>query len=163
MRIAHLTGMLVVAYATLGLAACGPAEQALLDPDDLSHLDKFVAFYPREVGLLTDPALDRRLAAMMGEPELAAMQQSWQTEGPIVREQDVISASGCMDNDCAAVGYILYVDLANDNINVYAFIDGEMMSYDETGPIELPPGLAAEFEVEKQNRLNLPAAPDEEP
>ncbi len=80
-----------------------------------------------------------------------AMLQRWNTETPIVIEEGILHMSGCKAHDCPSSAYDFFLDLENDNINIYNFRENMLRVYDEKGWIELPPGFAREMEIKKSN------------
>ena len=80
-----------------------------------------------------------------------AMLQRWNTETPIVIEGGILHMSGCKAHDCPSSAYDFFLDLENDNINIYNFRENMLRVYDEKGWIELPPGFAREMEIKKSN------------
>lgn len=115
----------------------------------LAGLKEYNGQYPTDVHLLDNPALSARLKRLLGA-DYADFRKYWQTETPVVLEDDVLSATGCEEHNCGANQYILQVDLQNDNINVY-HVGNNLKSYQEKGPVTLPPGLAKEFQILQQN------------
>jgi hypothetical protein len=131
--------MAAVALA-LGLSA-GP----------LAHLRAALGRYPSEVGLLEDPALAARLAALLGPRELERLRADWSTEVPITEEGGVLHAGGCQAHNCGAVAYELFVDLKADNINLFTFREEKMFAHQEKGPIALTGRMARDFAAVRSN------------
>ena len=75
----------------------------------------------------------------------------WNTETPMVMENSVVHMSGCKAHDCPSSAYDIFIDLENDNINVFHFRNNMMRIYAEKGWIELPEGFAREMEIKKSN------------
>jgi len=80
-----------------------------------------------------------------------AMLQRWNTETPIVIEEGILHMSGCKQHDCPSSAYDFFLDLENDNINIYNFRSNMLRLYQESGMIELPPGFSREMEIKKSN------------
>ena len=59
--------------------------------------------------------------------------------------------SGCKQHDCPSNAYDFYIDLDNDNINVFYFRNNMLRVYQEKGLIELPSELAKDLETKKNN------------
>jgi len=101
--------------------------------------------YPADVALLDNPLLKTRLEALLGD-DYADFRKYWNTETPIVIEDNVLSTTGCEQHNCGGNQYVLQIDLNKNNINVYHFGKG-IKSYKEKGTITLPKGLSKEFEA----------------
>ena len=134
-----------VATATPIASGTAPAGDAGLD-----LLKRSVGKTAAEIGLWENNEITARLEKLLGA-DYAAMKQNWQTQTPIEAEGSVLSLTGCENNNCGGNQYLMYVDTANNNINVYRFKDGKMKTYSEKGAIELPKGLAKDLETTKQN------------
>lgn len=80
-----------------------------------------------------------------------AMLQRWNTETPIVIEEGILHMSGCKAHDCPSSAYDFFLDVENDNINIYNFRSNMLRLYQEKGMIDLPPGFADEMEIKKSN------------
>lgn len=109
----------------------------------LMKLKEFVGQYPSDVKFLDQPELKQRLEDLLGS-QYTNFRKYWQTETPIEVEDNVLSTTGCEVHNCAANQFVLQIDLAHNNINVYHLGQG-IQSYLEKGPIQLPPGLSKEF------------------
>ena len=75
----------------------------------------------------------------------------WNTETPIVIIDNIAHMSGCKQHDCPSNAYDFFIDLTNDNINIYHFRSNMLRLYQEKGMIDLPPVFAAEMEIKKSN------------
>ena len=80
-----------------------------------------------------------------------AMLQRWNTETPVVIEEGILHMSGCKQHDCPSSAYDFFLDIENDNINIYNFRSNMLRLYQEKGMIDLPPGFANEMEIKKSN------------
>ena len=80
-----------------------------------------------------------------------AMLQRWNTETPIFIEEGILHMSGCKAHDCPSSAYDFFLDVENDNINIYNFRSNMLRLFQEKGMIDLPPGFAAEMEIKKSN------------
>ena len=83
----------------------------------------------------------------------------WNAETPISIENNVIHMSGCKQNACAESAYDFFVDLVNDNINIFHFRSNTLRIYQEKGWIDLPPGYAKEI-VAKKSSAGIGATTD---
>jgi len=75
----------------------------------------------------------------------------WNTETPIVIIDNIAHMSGCKQHDCPSNAYDFFIDLTNDNINIYHFRSNMLRLYQEKGMIDLPPVFATEMEIKKSN------------
>ena len=75
----------------------------------------------------------------------------WNTETPIVIIDNIAHMSGCKQHDCPSNAYDFFIDLTNDNINIYHFRSNMLRLYQEKGMIDLPPVFAEEMEIKKSN------------
>ena len=110
----------------------------------LMSLKKYNDQYPSDAQLLDQPEIKNRLELLLGK-DYDNFRKYWQTETPIKIEDNVLSTTGCEQHNCGANQYVLQIDLMHNNINVYHF-GQNIQSYLEKGPINLPPGLAQEFQ-----------------
>lgn len=115
----------------------------------LVNLQEYSGQYPSDVQLFDDQELNNRIRLLLGE-DYANFRKFWQTETPILMEDEVLFTTGCEQHNCAANQYILQIDLKHDNVNIF-HIGSDFKSYAEKGPIHLPPGLAKEFLIIKGN------------
>ena len=80
-----------------------------------------------------------------------ALLKNYNTETPITIIDNVIHMSGCRQDDCPSSAYDFFIDLDNDNINIFHFRSNMLRVYQEHGFIELPQAFAEELEVKKSN------------
>jgi hypothetical protein len=83
----------------------------------------------------------------------------WNAETPISIENNVIHMSGCKQNACPESAYDFFMDLVNDNINIYHFRSNTLRIYQEKGWIDLPPAYAKEI-VTKKTSAGIGATTD---
>jgi len=104
----------------------------------VSTLKRSAGKYPYEVKLLENADLRSRLGKLLGG-EWADMKANWNVEIPIEIEGPIFRASACQAHNCAANNYVMFVDLDNDNINVYHIEEEKgTKTYFEKGKIALP-------------------------
>ncbi len=77
--------------------------------------------------------------------------RDWNTETPISINNNIIHSSGCRAHKCPDSGYELFIDLKNDNINVYFFMGNTLRVYKEKGWIELPKSYEEELDIKMEN------------
>ncbi|WKK67556.1 hypothetical protein [Lutimonas zeaxanthinifaciens] len=80
-----------------------------------------------------------------------ALLKNYNTETPVSIVDNVVHMSGCRQHDCPASAYDFFIDLDNDNINIFHFRSNMLRVYQEKGFIELPPAFAKEMEIKKSN------------
>ena len=115
--------------------------------DLAARLKKLAGKYPDDVHLLDDPDLNIRLNKLMGK-DFGPMKKYWNVESPIEIKQGKLKTTGCEQHNCGANLYVMFVDLENDNINVYHLNDeGSTTTYFEKGKIQLPPDFASEIQT----------------
>jgi hypothetical protein len=115
--------------------------------DLITKLKKWAGKYPDDVRLLDDPDLTTRLNKLMGK-DFDTMKKYWNVESPIEIKRNKLKTTGCEQHNCGANLYVMFVDLENDNINIYHLNDeGSTKTYFEKGKIQLPPDFAAEVET----------------
>ena len=80
--------------------------------------------------------------------DFGPMKKYWNVESPIEIKQGKLKTTGCEQHNCGANLYVMFVDLENDNINVYHLNDeGSTTTYFEKGKIQLPPDFASEIQT----------------
>lgn len=112
-------------------------------PGVISILKKAEGKYPYELKLLENAEMKARLQKLMG-PDFAALKANWDVESPIEVVDGIVRASGCEQHNCGANVYYMFVDIANDNINVYHVKDKTQV-YSEHSKITLPKKFADEL------------------
>lgn len=113
-------------------------------PGVTSILKKSAGKYPYEIKLLDNAELKDRLKKLLGA-EFAAMKANWNVETPMEIESGIFKASACEAHNCGSNNYILFVDLKNDNINVFHVEDSGTKHYFESGEIKLPEKFTVDF------------------
>ncbi|MBK8305124.1 MAG: hypothetical protein IPK98_17725 [Chloracidobacterium sp.] len=116
-------------------------------PGVISILKKAEGKYPYELKLLENAEMKVRLQKLMG-PDFAALKANWDVESPIEIVGGILRASGCEQHNCGANMYYLFVDIENDNINIYHIKDKTQV-YSEHSKIKLPKKFADELEGEE--------------
>ncbi len=111
----------------------------------LDSLKAWTGKYPKEAGILQNELIKTRLQRLLGDIKYERMLKDWNTETPVVVEQNVLATSGCEQHNCASNHYQLYIDLMSNNINIYHRADGKTDTYFEKGAIKLPAGLQKDF------------------
>ena len=80
-----------------------------------------------------------------------ALLLNYNTETPVRIINNIVHMSGCKQHDCPSNAYDFFIDLEQDNINVYHFRSNLLRIYQEKGRIELPEEFASEMETKKLN------------
>jgi len=114
----------------------------------INFLNDLIGKYPKQEKIFNNEILSHRLKEV-DNLDFDKLIANWNTETPLVIEDQIIHASGCNDNDCASNAYELFIDLANDNINVYHFRGNTLRVYTEKEWINLPKIFNDEIEIKK--------------
>jgi len=117
---------------------------------ELFSLNDYIGKYPTQIKLFENEILASRLKNI-NRFDYNALVANWNTETPITIEDQIIHASGCKEHDCPSSGYELFIDLKNDNINIYHFRGNTLRVYTEKEWITLPKGFSDEIETKKSN------------
>ena len=117
---------------------------------ELFSLNDYIGKYPTQIKLFENEILASRLKNI-NRFDYNALVANWNTETPITIEDQIIHASGCKEHDCPSSGYELFIDLKNDNINIYHFRANTLRVYTEKEWITLPKGFNDEIEIKKSN------------
>ena len=131
-----------------------PVEQELpkkeIPDTSLGFLVTYENKYARQEKLFENKILAKRLKGLK-RFNYDKLLYFWNTETPIVIIDNIAHMSGCKQHDCPSNAYDFFVDLTNDNINIYHFRSNMLRLYQEKGMIDLPPVFAAEMEIKKSN------------
>ena len=103
-----------------------------------------------QIKLWQNKDVSGRLEKLMGA-DYATMKKFWNVETPMEVEGNVLQLTGCEQHNCGDNQYLMFIDTANDNINVFHIADGKLKPYKEKGEIKLPKKFADEFETTKSN------------
>ena len=116
----------------------------------LAYLKDYSGKYATQEKVLTDGILAQRLKNLE-RFNYEALIQNYNTETSIVIVDNIVHMSGCKQHNCPANAYDFFIDLENDNINVFYFRSNMLRVYQEKGLIELPAAFAKELEIKKTN------------
>ena len=111
----------------------------------ISYKDK----YATQEDLFEDDLFASRLKAL-DRFNYDALLQNYNKETKISIVDNIAHMSGCKADDCPTRGYEFFIDIDNDNINVFLFRSNMLKVYHEKGLIELPMQFAKELEVKKE-------------
>ena len=126
-------------------------EPEIVIPDvPLGFLVTYQGKYATQEKLFENETLATRLKAL-NRFNYEALLQNYNTETPIVIVDNIAHMSGCKQHSCPSNAYDFFIDLDNDNINVYYFRNNMLRVYQENGFIELPAEFATEMETKKTN------------
>lgn len=126
-------------------------EPEIVIPDvPLGFLVTYEGKYATQEKLFENELLAARLKAI-DRFNYETLIQNYNTETPIEIVDNIAHMSGCKQHNCPSSAYEFFIDLDNDNINVYHFRNNMLRVYQETGRIELPAEFAAEMETKKDN------------
>lgn len=101
--------------------------------------------YPSDTHLFKEPYLQNRLINLLGKDQNDFF-QFWEVETPVIIEDNILFTTGCQQHNCNANQFILIIDLAKDNINIFR-VGMIMQEYEEKGTIKLPPKIEEEFNI----------------
>jgi len=102
----------------------------------------------REIELWDSQDIDARLGKLLGA-EYADMKATWLVESPITADGDILMMAGCEQNNCDNNQYVIFADVAKDNINVQHIKNGATEIYKEKDEIALPKEFADDLAVMK--------------
>ncbi len=116
----------------------------------LFFLTDLIGKYPTQEKIFDNKYLAKRLKKIE-RFNFDNMVRDWNTENPISIENQIIHSSGCRAHSCPDSGYELFVDLKNDNINIYFFMGNTLRVYKEKGWIVLPKIYQDEIDIKMEN------------
>lgn len=146
-------------YSDSPIDATMPVEKEILKEETttteeltqpLSYLSNYLGGYARQEKLFTVGVLAQRLQNLE-RFNYEALLQNYHTETALMIDEKIIHMSGCKQHSCPSNAYDFFIDLENDNINIYYFRNNMLRVYQEKGMIELPEAYAKEMEVKKSN------------
>ncbi len=117
-------------------------------PGIMATLKKSAGKYPYDIKLIENKEISARLRKLMGR-EFTDLKQNWNVERPMVIHSNIVEAYGCEKHNCGDNHYLMYVDLINNNINVFHFNEEGKKTYFEKGEIELPKAFADALATEQ--------------
>jgi hypothetical protein len=123
------------------------AKPAKATSDLISFLIKSDGKYPYEVKLLENAELKDRLKKLLGK-DFSAMKAYFDVQAPIEIIDGILMTTGCEAHNCGSNQYLLFVDLKNDNINVFHAGDETTEHYFENGEIRLPKKFADQLSAD---------------
>lgn len=106
-----------------------------------------------EMKLWNDKTVGPRLEKLMGAVEYARMKKFWNTEMPISKFGDYLMMTGCETNNCEYNKYVVFMDVAEGEINVIHFgklISKEWKEFDEK---DLPPSFTKALDEIKKAKI----------
>jgi len=116
----------------------------------LFFLTDLIGKYPTQEKIFDNEYLMKRLKKI-DRFNYDNMIRDWNTENPLTIENQIIHSSGCRAHNCPDSGYELFIDLKNDNINIFFFMSNTLRVYTEKGWIDLPKIYEEELEIKKEN------------
>lgn len=126
-------------------------EPAIVIPDvPLGFLVTYEGKYATQEKLFENELMAERLKGI-DRFNYEALLRNYNTETPIVIINNIAHMSGCLQHNCPSNAYDFFIDLDNDNINIYHFRSNMLRLYQENGIIELPEDFAKEMETKKNN------------
>jgi biopolymer transport protein ExbD len=126
-------------------------EQGMEVPDvPLGFLVTYNGKYAAQEKLFEHKVLADRLQ-QLDRFNYEALLLNYNTETPVRIVDNIVHMSGCKQHDCPSNAYDFFIDLEQDNINVYHFRSNMLRIYQEKGWIDLPEEFASEMETKKLN------------
>lgn len=116
----------------------------------LSYIIDYKGKYAKQENLFGKGLLAQRLQKME-RFNYEALLQNYQTETKITIINNIVHMSGCKQHSCPSNAYDFFIDLENDNINIYYFRNNMLRVYNEKGFIDLPQEFSEEMEIKKSN------------
>lgn len=116
----------------------------------LSYLIESKGKYARQENLFGEGVLAQRLQNL-DRFNYEALLQNYQTETKITVIDNIVHMSGCKQHSCPSNAYDFFIDLENDNINIFYFRNNMLRVYNEKGFIDLPKEFSEEMEIKKSN------------
>lgn len=116
----------------------------------LFFLTDLIGKYPTQEKIFDNKYLAKRLKKI-NRFNFDNMVRDWNTENPLTMVNQIIHSSGCRAHNCPDSGYELFVDLKNDNINIYYFMGNTLRVYKEKGWIILPKVYQDEIDIKMEN------------
>jgi len=116
----------------------------------LYFLTDLIGKYPTQENIFDNKYLAKRLKNIK-RFNFDNMKRDWNTENPLTIKNQIIHSSGCRAHSCPDSGYELFVDLKNDNINIYFFMGNTLRVYKEKGWITLPKLYQDEIDIKMEN------------
>lgn len=116
----------------------------------LFFLTDLIGKYPSRERVFTNTILSARLKNIKGF-NYENFIHFWNVETPISMVEEIIHSSGCKKSDCPSNGYELFIDLKNDNINIFYFRENTLKVYTEKDWIDLPKIFEDELDIKKAN------------
>jgi hypothetical protein len=98
----------------------------------VDFLREYVDKYPRDVNLLDNPHITKRLEKLLGI-RYAFLKEAWTVESPMQIDENTFIAGGCMEHNCGDTNFIIVVDLAQNLMYVGIREDGWTKVYSEDG------------------------------
>lgn len=116
----------------------------------LGFLVTYEGKYAAQEKLFQNQTLAKRLKGLK-RFNYDVLVQNYNTETSLVIIDNIVHMSGCKQHSCASNAYDFFIDLDNDNINVFYFRNNMLRVYQEKGFIELPAEFAKELDIKKTN------------
>jgi len=152
-----MTILLALTIALIPLTGCSGTNsnsstaRVVYTGGGLKQVKELAGHRVREIELWDAPDMKDRLGKLLGG-DMPAMTEGWLIESPITVDGDTLMAGGCEMNNCGRNQWLLFADVANDNINIHNIKDGKIKSYKEKGDIKLPQAFADSFTFYKASQ-----------
>lgn len=95
-------------------------------------------------------ALNEGLTATIGD-QSESLKQDWNVGSPVMRSNNIVSISGCKHDACPESHWLIYVDVADNIMNVYHFQNDKLTIYKGKELLSLPPSMQETLDTMKSN------------
>ena len=139
--------MLAIAAAALSFAACSNKAEKQAEPADTlvnaavvdsnatdSLADYFVASvdkYPTDIKIFERIDLKDRMVTLMGSESYNVLKTNFNTETPLTKEGDVITASACKAHECGNTEFAIQYNTKTGKLSVKYKVDGKEQVFAE--------------------------------
>lgn len=121
-----------------------PAEEVILTTMEVTPLGALLAGnegkYPRDIKLLENPLLKRRMTQLLGK-NYADVIKNFEVQSPVLSEKGIYKTTGCKSHSCPTFFTTIYYDVNTDNLNIIIDRSGKQISYQEKGYIPVTESL----------------------
>ena len=99
----------------------------------LESLESYEGKYASNSGFLNNQIILQRLKVLIGEEKVQILKSYWNTESPIVLDNQILIATGCEAHNCSQTNFIILIDIKNDIFYAGIKIDGRVEVFSENG------------------------------
>lgn len=84
-----------------------------------------------KTGFFEDSQIKERLRSLIGVVRMHQIELNWNNEDPITVNGNMLSASGCQDNNCENISFLVMIDVLNDVFYAGIKIEGNVEVFAE--------------------------------